>query len=107
MATGSAPHVLITSASRGRTLDVEARTRRYLITMSVRTACFIAFLVVPGWWKVVALAGAALLPAVAVLLANNADHRPPPLAPAAPDDAGPLALPPVQIIPGRIEEEDS
>ena len=40
---------LITSAGRGRTLDLEERQRRYLITMAVRTACFLLFLVVPGW----------------------------------------------------------
>lgn len=96
---------LITNAGTSRSLDVDARTKRYLYTMAVRTACFIAFLVVPGWWKVVCLAGAALLPAMAVLLANASDHRPPPVAPK--DDArkdGPIALPGSAVIEGTIEE---
>lgn len=95
---------LITDATVGKTLDVDARTRRYAITMGIRTACFIAFLFVPGWWKLVLLLGAAFLPAVAVLLANNYDHRPPPLAPSD-DDHSTKALPPNQVIPGSVAEE--
>lgn len=94
---------LITSAAPSRALDIETRTRRYLITMAIRTVCFLLFLVVPGWWKVVSLAGAALLPAFAVLLANNADHRPPPTL--TPDDApGSLALDGTQVVVGDVEE---
>lgn len=98
---------LITSAGRSRTLDIDERNKRYLITMLLRTACFFAFLVVPGWWKVAALAGAALLPAFAVLFANAADNRPPPLATAEPQEHdGLLALPAQQVIRGDIIEPD-
>lgn len=97
-------HAVITTASHGRTLDVETRTKRYLITMGVRTACFLAFLVVPGWWKVAALAGAALLPAFAVLFANNSDHRPPPVA-TAEEPSARLALTGGETIPGIVEDE--
>ncbi|WP_353081678.1 DUF3099 domain-containing protein [Tessaracoccus lapidicaptus] len=93
---------LITSAGRSRTLDLEERQRRYLITMGVRTACFLAFLVVPGWWKIAALAAAALLPAFAVLFANNADHRPPPAV--RPDEPARPAISGGQIVPGSVEE---
>lgn len=97
---------LITSAGRGRSLDLEERQKRYLITMGVRTACFLAFLVVPGWWKIAALAAAALLPAFAVLLANNTDHRPPPVVTTEPTTEGLAALPPGQIVPGALEEDE-
>ncbi len=96
---------VITSASPGRTLDVQARTRRYLFTMGVRTACFLAFLVVPGGWKVVALAGAVVLPAIAVLLANNSDHRPLPMV--APEAVKPRpALSGGNVIPGSVEDHE-
>lgn len=97
--------VVITTAPKSRTLDVETRQRRYLITMAVRTAGFLAFLVVPGWWKLVALAAAALLPVVAVLLANNSDHQPPPVV--APEDTTErLALPPGEVLRGTVEDEE-
>ncbi|RMB60278.1 DUF3099 domain-containing protein [Tessaracoccus antarcticus] len=97
---------LITSAGRSRTLDIDERNKRYLITMVLRTACFIAFLVVPGWWKVAALVGAAILPAFAVLFANATDNRPPPLASPEPEEeTGRLALPSQQVIEGDIEED--
>lgn len=96
---------LITSAAHGRTLDVETRTRRYLVTMGVRTFCFLAFLVVPGWWKVAALVGAVVLPLIAVLLANNSDHRPPPVF-AEGDGEERLALPPSEVIAGVVEDDE-
>lgn len=96
---------MITSARTSRTLDIDARNRRYLITMAFRTAFFLAFLVVPGWWKIACLAGAALLPAIAVLLANASDHRPPPVAPKGDErNDGPVALPGAPVIKGTIEE---
>lgn len=97
---------VITSAARNKTLDIDARNRRYLLTMAVRTACFLAFLVVPGWWKILALAGAALLPMV-VLLANATDNRPPPLVTADDvEEGGPVALPGNAVIKGSIEEPE-
>ena len=71
---------IITDAGRSQSLELEERQKRYLITMGIRTGCFLAFLIVPGWWKVAALLAAAVLPAFAVLLANNSDHRPPAMA---------------------------
>lgn len=97
---------VITNAGRNKTLDIDARNRRYLLTMAVRTACFLAFLIVPGWWKVLALAGAALLPMV-VLLANASDNRPPPLVTADDEeDSGLVALPGNAVIRGSVEEPE-
>lgn len=95
---------LITSAAHGRTPDLDARERRYFITMSIRTACFFAFLFVPGWWKVVTLLGAAFLPMIAVLMANNSDHRPPPVATEPDEDR--LALPASEVIEGVVEDDE-
>lgn len=95
---------LITRASRGRTLDLEERQKRYAITMGIRTACFVLFLFVPGYWKVVALAGAALLPIIAVVLANASERRPPPEADSEEASDRP-ALPPSEVIPGSVDEE--
>lgn len=100
----TADATLITSAPRHRSLDVEERQRRYLVTMGLRTLCFLAFLVVPGWWKLVALAGAALLPAVAVLLANNIDRRPPPPLPPVPEPSTAQAITTGEVLRGSFEE---
>lgn len=88
----------------GKSVDLDARVRRYLITMGVRMACFIAMIWVPGWWRLLLLAGAAILPAIAVLLANAQDLRvvgPP--ARLDPDESRP-ALPSGATIPGEVEE---
>lgn len=100
---GEERHVITTASSRGRSLDVEERQKRYTITMSVRTACFLLFLVVPGWWKIVALVFAAGLPAIAVVLANGEDHRPPQVH-EEPEPAL-LALPGGEVIRGEVTDE--
>lgn len=41
--------------------------------MSIRLACLGLMLVVPGGWKLVMLAGAVIIPLIAVLLANDPD----------------------------------
>ncbi|MBB1484885.1 DUF3099 domain-containing protein [Tessaracoccus sp. MC1865] len=97
---------LITSAGRSRSLDLAERQKRYLITMGVRTALFVAFLIVPGWWKVVTLVLAAVLALAAVLLANQVDHRPPPPAPAEPS-ADAKSLTAGDVVKGTLEEDDS
>lgn len=95
---------LITSAGRGHSLDLADRQRRYMITMGVRTACFLLFLIVPGWWKVLTLVLAAVLPAIAVLLANNADHRPPATISDDSPAAG-MAITTGTVLRGDVEEE--
>ena len=72
--------VRITSASRSRNEDISGRQRRYLISMGIRTLCFILTVLFVGhWYTWVFLAGAVFLPYVAVVLANSA---------APPDPAG-------------------
>ena len=96
---------IITDAGRSQSLELEERQKRYLITMGIRTGCFLAFLIVPGWWKVATLIAAAVLPAIAVLLANNVDHRPPATLPPE-DGADRPALPAGEVLPGTIEEDE-
>ena len=67
--------VRITTASRSHHADVAIRQRRYLISMGIRTVCFL--------WLFIT--GSLLLPYVAVILAN---------AGASPDPGGPARFDP-------------
>lgn len=60
----------ITTAGRPHSEQSRERIRRYLITMGIRTACFIAAIIVDGWIRWACVAAAAVLPLVAVLFAN-------------------------------------
>lgn len=63
--------VRITSAARPRSEDIRGRERRYIMSMAVRTLCFLLAIVFRDYWVVwVFLAGAVLLPYVAVVIAN-------------------------------------
>ena len=73
--------VRITSAARPRSEDISSRQRRYLISMAIRTACFILTVVFIGhWFAWVFLTASLVLPYVAVVLAN---------AGVSPDPGGP------------------
>ncbi len=54
---------------------MSTRIRRYSITMAFRTACFISMIFIDGWARWVLLAGAVLLPYVAVVFANQSNRR--------------------------------
>jgi hypothetical protein len=60
----------ITTAATSLSDDLSMRTRRYLWTMGIRTACFVAAIFVPGWPRWVLIAGAVLLPYLGVVGAN-------------------------------------
>jgi hypothetical protein len=60
----------ITGAQRGLSQEQTGRTRRYLFSMGVRTACVLLAIVVPGWPKWIFIAGAVVLPYLAVVIAN-------------------------------------
>lgn len=64
------PVVSVTTAPESSDLESSARIKRYLITMGIRTACFIMLVVIDEWWRWLFLVGAAVLPYVAVVLAN-------------------------------------
>jgi hypothetical protein len=95
---------LITSARVGTSLDTDARRTRYLWTMAVRVACFIAATVTPMPWNLLLLLAAAVLPTIAVMLANAIDQRTPPAPePAAP---GRPELPGGETVGGTVEDGD-
>ena len=60
----------ITTAGSGLSEDQRTRTRRYLISMGVRTLCFIGAVVTPSPWRWILFIGAIFLPYVAVVMAN-------------------------------------
>ncbi len=97
---------VITGVRQSATVDLEARTKRYLVTMAFRTACFVLIFFVPGWWKVACLVGAALLPGLAVLLANAQEGRA--SVPVSPGDGvfSRPALTSATVIPGEVEQSD-
>jgi hypothetical protein len=67
--------VRITTAPPSHHDDIARRRRRYLISMSVRTACFVGAIFIGGWLRWVLLMGAFILPYVAVVMANAANPR--------------------------------
>ena len=93
---------LITSARIGKTLDTDARRVRYLWTMALRVACFLAATMTPLPWNLVLLVAAAILPTVAVMLANAIDQRR--LPDPGPDEPDRPALPAGETIGGEVEE---
>ncbi|GIJ00223.1 hypothetical protein Slu03_26000 [Sediminihabitans luteus] len=60
----------ITDAPDSLEEDQARRFRRYAFQMSVRTACFLGFVLIDHWTRWILALGAVLLPYVAVLLVN-------------------------------------
>jgi hypothetical protein len=60
----------ITNAQRGLSAEQAGRQRRYLVSMSIRTACVILAILVPGWPRVAFIVGAIVLPYLSVVVAN-------------------------------------
>jgi hypothetical protein len=77
---GDQPVYRITGVRRGFAEEQSERTRRYLISMGVRTACFVGAVIATGWLRWVLVAGAVVLPYLAVVFANAGRERtePPP-----------------------------
>lgn len=65
----------VTSAPENLRQEQSSRIRAYLITMGIRTACFILAVVLTGWMRWTAVAGAVILPYVAVVFANAVRPR--------------------------------
>ncbi|WP_369068995.1 DUF3099 domain-containing protein [Kineococcus terrestris] len=60
----------ITAAPTSLTDDLGVRYRKYVISMVIRTACFLIFVFLEHWTRWLFVAGAVFLPYVAVVLAN-------------------------------------
>jgi hypothetical protein len=72
------PHdapVTITSARSARSADIHRRQVKYLVSMGVRTVCFVLAVVVSGPLRWVFVTAAFVLPYIAVVIANAADDR--------------------------------
>jgi hypothetical protein len=72
---GPGEAVRITTVAPSLSDDVALRTRRYLIQMGVRVVCFLGAVLVDHWTRWVLLAGAVVLPYIAVVLANAGRER--------------------------------
>lgn len=60
----------ITTAADARSRDLDARVHRYLVSMGIRSVCFVLAILVDGWLRWGFIAGAIVLPYVAVIFAN-------------------------------------
>ena len=65
----------ITAARRPHQADMDARMVKYLVSMSIRTLCFLLVLVTPSPWRWFFAVGAIVLPYVAVVIANAGGER--------------------------------
>ena len=79
-AAAHAETVRITSAHTSHSERIRGRQRRYLISMSIRTVCFILAVVADGWLRWTFIIAAVVLPYFAVIAANAAGEV---------DDGGP------------------
>lgn len=73
--SGASAPVRITTAPPNVADDIDHRRRRYVISMTVRTLCFIGAIVADGWLRWVLVVAAFVLPYVAVVMANSASPR--------------------------------
>lgn len=62
--------ISITSAQIAHSEEQPGRAKRYLISMIIRTACFIGAVLTPSPYRWFLIAGAVLLPYIAVVIAN-------------------------------------
>ena len=83
----------ITAAPTSHTDDIGVRYRKYVVSMVVRTACFLLFVLIDHWTRWLFVAGAVFLPYVAVILANaGRESKGPP-----PQSFDVSAVPPPQL----------
>lgn len=71
--------VRITTAADSRNADIYARQKRYLLSMSLRTICFVGAIIASlagiHWLWPILIGGALVLPYIAVVMANAAAPR--------------------------------
>jgi hypothetical protein len=93
------PVYSVTGVRRGTSDDLAQRQRRYLISMSIRTVCFVLAVVTHGPVRWILVAAAVVLPYIAVVMANavgsTAVDAPTPYVPQQPalDSAQRTAIP--------------
>ena len=75
----------VTQARRPHSDDQHSRVVKYLVSMGIRTICLVLALFVPSPWFWFFVAGAVVLPYVAVVIANaGVEQRPRPLETVTP-----------------------
>ncbi|MET4001600.1 MULTISPECIES: DUF3099 domain-containing protein [Arthrobacter] len=67
----STPVQAITNAAIAHSEDMRHRMIQYSLTMGIRMVCLVLIFVFDGWFKIVPIVGAVVLPWVAVMLANG------------------------------------
>ena len=67
--------ISITNASYGHSDEQPGRAKRYLISMLIRTACFIGAILTPSPIRWFLIVGAVTLPYIAVVIANAGQAR--------------------------------
>lgn len=87
------PIYRITTARKSVAADQATRVRGYVISMSIRIACFALALVTTGVLRWILVAGAVLIPYLAVVYANGG-REPTSDAPTALVTGADRALPP-------------
>lgn len=60
----------VTNAPIPLSADQASRNRRYLVSMAIRSTCFVACIIASGWLRWAFFIGALILPWVAVVIAN-------------------------------------
>ena len=66
------PQQSVTSLPMSPDQERRTRMRKYTIAMSIRLVCFILCIFSHGWWQLIFIIGAVVLPYIAVVLANTA-----------------------------------
>jgi len=62
--------ISISSAKYAHSDEIPGRMKKYLISMAIRTACFIGAIFADGVLRWVLIAGSLILPYIAVVVAN-------------------------------------
>ncbi|WP_427017935.1 DUF3099 domain-containing protein [Pseudarthrobacter sp. P1] len=61
----------ITDARTGHSDEMRTRMIKYALAMGIRMVCLVLIFVFDGWFKLIPVAGAVLLPWIAVVIANG------------------------------------
>ena len=87
--------VRITDAPQTPAEEMAHRQRRYMISMGIRTLCFVGAIAIDSWLRWVLFAAAFVLPPIAVIMANSASPRVAGTTPSVPEPDHP------ELGPGR------
>lgn len=85
----------ITSARRALSEDLHDRNMRYLVSMLIRTVCFVLMIMTPSPWRWLFALGAVVIPYIAVTVASAGREA----APKAPSNV-------IPVQPGTVELYD-